>query len=44
MDKIKDYILDGEKKAAIAYCRSVNTPAARKRVAGAFGKGAQMGR
>ena len=29
MDKIKDYILDGEIKAAIAYCRSVNTPAAR---------------
>lgn len=26
MDKIKDYILDGEIKAAIAYCRSVNTP------------------
>lgn len=29
MDKIKDYILGGELKAAIAYCRSVNTPAAR---------------
>ena len=29
MDKIKDYILGGEIKAAIAYCRSVNTPSAR---------------
>ena len=29
MDKIKDYILVGEIKAAIAYCRSVNTPSAR---------------
>ena len=33
MDKIKDYILGGELKAAIAYCRSVdtcnNTPSAR---------------
>ncbi len=26
MDKIKDYILGGELKAAIAYCRSVDTP------------------
>ena len=29
MDKIKDYILGGEIKAAISYCRSVNTPSAR---------------
>lgn len=29
MDKIKDYILGGELKAAIAYCRSVDTPSAR---------------
>ena len=29
MDKIKDYILSGELKAAIAYCHSVDTPAAR---------------
>lgn len=29
MDKIKDYILDGEIKAAVSYCRSVNTPSAR---------------
>ena len=29
MDKIKDYILGGEIKAAIAYCRSVDTPSAR---------------
>lgn len=29
MDKIKDYILAGEIKAAIAYCHSVDTPAAR---------------
>lgn len=29
MDKIKDYILSGEIKAAISYCRSVNTPSAR---------------
>ena len=29
MDKIKDYILGGEIKEAIAYCRSVNTPSAR---------------
>lgn len=29
MDKIKDYILGGELKSAIAYCRSVNTPSAR---------------
>lgn len=29
MDKIKDYILSGELKAAIAYCRSVDTPSAR---------------
>ena len=29
MDKIKDYILSGEIKSAIAYCRSVNTPSAR---------------
>ena len=29
MDKIKDYILGGEIKAAIDYCRSVNTPSAR---------------
>ena len=28
-DKIKDYILGGEIKAAIAYCRSVDTPSAR---------------
>ena len=26
MDKIKDYILAGEIKAALSYCRSVNTP------------------
>lgn len=29
MDKIKDYILGGELKAAISYCRSMNTPSAR---------------
>lgn len=29
MDKIKDYILSGEIKSAINYCRKVNTPAAR---------------
>lgn len=29
MDKIKDYILAGEIKAAFSYCRSVNTPSAR---------------
>lgn len=29
MDKIKDYILSGEIKPAIHYCRTVNTPAAR---------------
>ena len=29
MDKIKDYILGGEIKAAFAYCRSVDTPSAR---------------
>lgn len=29
MEKIKDYILGGELKAAISYCRSVNTPSAR---------------
>lgn len=29
MDKIKDYILTGEIKAAVAYCRSVDTPSAR---------------
>ncbi len=29
MDKIKDYILSGEIKSAITYCRSVNTPSAR---------------
>ena len=29
MDKIKDYILGGEIKAAIDYCHSVNTPSAR---------------
>ena len=29
MDKIKDYILSGELKAAIAYCHSVDTPSAR---------------
>lgn len=29
MDKIKDYIQDGEIKAAISYCRGVNTPFAR---------------
>ena len=29
MDKIKDYILSGEIKSAITYCRTVNTPAAR---------------
>ena len=29
MEKIKDYILGGEIKAAITYCRSVNTPSAR---------------
>ncbi len=29
MDKIKDYIADGELKAAISYCRGVNTPSAR---------------
>ena len=39
MDKIKDYILDGEIKAAIAYCGSVNTPAARMIVKGFSGLG-----
>ncbi|MBQ8500702.1 MAG: MotA/TolQ/ExbB proton channel family protein [Bacteroides sp.] len=29
MDKIKDYIQDGELKAAVSYCRGVNTPSAR---------------
>ncbi|GAE82164.1 ferric siderophore transport system [Bacteroides reticulotermitis JCM 10512] len=29
MDKIKDYIHTGEIKAALNYCRTVNTPAAR---------------
>lgn len=29
MDKIKDYILSGEIKSAINYCRTVDTPAAR---------------
>ncbi|MDR0988480.1 MAG: MotA/TolQ/ExbB proton channel family protein [Prevotellaceae bacterium] len=29
MDKIKDYIRSGELKAAVSYCRGVNTPAAR---------------
>ena len=29
MDKIKDYILSGEIKSAVTYCRSVNTPSAR---------------
>ena len=29
MDKIKDYIAEGEFKAAISYCRGVNTPSAR---------------
>lgn len=29
MDKIKDYILSGEIKPAINYCRTVNTPSAR---------------
>ena len=29
MDKIKDYILAGEIKAALSYCRNVNTPSAR---------------
>ena len=29
MDKIKDYILGGEIKSALAYCRNVNTPSAR---------------
>ena len=29
MDKIKDYILAGEIKAAVSYCRNVNTPSAR---------------
>ena len=29
MDKIKDYILTGEIKAAINYCRATNTPSAR---------------
>lgn len=29
MDKIKDYILAGEIKAALSYCRSVNTPSVR---------------
>lgn len=29
MDKIKDYIRSGEVKAAVSYCRGVNTPAAR---------------
>lgn len=29
MERIKDYILTGEIKAAIAYCHAINTPAAR---------------
>lgn len=29
MDKIKDYILTGEIKAAVNYCRATNTPSAR---------------
>lgn len=29
MDKIKDYIMSGEIKAAISYCRAMNTPSAR---------------
>lgn len=29
MDKIKDYILAGETKAAISYCRGVDTPSSR---------------
>ncbi|MDR0961811.1 MAG: MotA/TolQ/ExbB proton channel family protein [Mediterranea sp.] len=29
MDKIKDYIRGGEIKAAVSYCRGVNTPSAR---------------
>jgi len=29
MDKIKDYILSGEIKSAINYCRTMNTPSAR---------------
>ena len=29
MDKIKDYIQSGEVKAALSYCRGVNTPSAR---------------
>jgi len=29
MDKIKDYILGGEIKSALSYCRSANTPSAR---------------
>lgn len=29
MDKIKDYIVGGEIKSALAYCRSVDTPSAR---------------
>ncbi|MDR1003730.1 MAG: MotA/TolQ/ExbB proton channel family protein [Prevotellaceae bacterium] len=29
MDKIKDYIVGGEIKAAVSYCRGVNTPSAR---------------
>lgn len=29
MDKIRDYISEGELKAAISYCRGVNTPSAR---------------
>lgn len=29
MDKIKDYILSGELKAAVTYCRGVDTPSAR---------------
>ena len=29
MDKIKDFILSGEIKSALTYCRSVNTPSAR---------------
>ncbi len=29
MDKIKDYIISGDIKAALDYCKSVNTPAAR---------------
>ena len=29
MDKIRDYICSGEVKAAISYCRGVNTPSAR---------------